>query len=118
MTARSHRRSSGQRRWHRLSAFYAYAYPAASGFRGASVRPDAACWHDGLSEFILPYEAVQSASDPDGALMAFLVSTYEAAADLGGWDRGLWSACRAAASGAPPDAELANKVPLSDRRKG
>ena len=70
-------------------AFYAYAYPAPSGFRNAPVRPDAAFWLDGLSEFILPYEAVQSAPDPDAALMAFLVSTYEAAADLGGWDREL-----------------------------
>ena len=68
-------------------AFYAYAYPAPSGFRAASVRPDTAFWHEGLSEFILPYEAVQAAADPDEALMAFLVSTYEAAADLGHWDR-------------------------------
>lgn len=70
-------------------AFYAYAYPAPNGFRGATVQPAAAFWHEGLSEFVLPYEAVQSASDPDDALMAFLVSTYEAAADLGGWDRDL-----------------------------
>lgn len=70
-------------------AFYAYAYPAPNGYRAAAVRPDAAFWHEGLSEFILPYEAVQSATDPDEALMAFLVSTYEAAADLGGWDRDL-----------------------------
>ena len=70
-------------------AFYAYAYPAPNSFRGATVQPAAAFWDDGLSEFVLPYEAVQSASDPDDALMAFLVSTYEAAADLGGWDRDL-----------------------------
>lgn len=70
-------------------AFYAYAYPTPGGYRGAQVRPDAAFWHDGLSEFILPYDAVQAAKDPDEALMAFLVSTYEAAADLGGWDRDL-----------------------------
>ena len=70
-------------------AFYAYAYPAPGGYRAASVQPDAAFWHEGLSEFVLPYDAVQSAVDPDGALMAFLVSTYEAAADLGGWDRDL-----------------------------
>jgi predicted GNAT family acetyltransferase len=70
-------------------AFYAYAYPTPNGFRGASVRPDAAFWHDGLSEFILPYGAVQSAANPGEALMAFLISTYEAAADLGGWDRDL-----------------------------
>ncbi|MDQ0314921.1 DUF5996 family protein [Amorphus orientalis] len=70
-------------------AFYAYAYPTPGGFRAASVRPDAAFWHEGMSEFVLPYEAVQSAADPDAALMDFLVSTYEAAADLGGWDRDL-----------------------------
>ena len=71
------------------AAFYAYAYPAPGGFRAASVRPDTAFWHEGLSEFILPYDAVQSAADPDEALMAFLVSTYEAAAELGRWDRDL-----------------------------
>lgn len=69
--------------------FYAYAYPAPAGYRSAVVRPAAAAWHDGLSEFVLPYEAVRSAPDPDGALMDFLSSTYEAAADLGGWDRDL-----------------------------
>ncbi|PYE21798.1 putative GNAT family acetyltransferase [Rhizobium sp. PP-CC-3A-592] len=68
-------------------AFYAYAYPAPGGFRAASVQPEAAFWHEGLSEFILPYEAVQAAADPEEALMAFLVSTYDAAAELGGWDR-------------------------------
>jgi predicted GNAT family acetyltransferase len=68
-------------------AFYSYAYPAPSGFRAARIQPEAAFWHEGLSEFILPYDAVQSAADPDAALTAFLVSTYEAAADLGQWDR-------------------------------
>lgn len=70
-------------------AFHAYAYPAPGGYRGASVRPEAAFWNEGLSEFVLPYDAVQTASDPDAALMAFLVSTYAAAADLGEWDRDL-----------------------------
>ena len=70
-------------------AFYAYAYPTPTGFRSAAVRPDAAFWHDAMGEFILPYEAVQSAADPDGALLAFLASTYEATADLAGWDRDL-----------------------------
>ncbi|HEX7718240.1 MAG TPA: DUF5996 family protein [Woeseiaceae bacterium] len=68
-------------------AFYAYAYPAPGGYRSAPVEPDAAFWHEGLSEFILPYDAVQSAEDGDAALLAFLRSTYEAAADLGRWDR-------------------------------
>lgn len=94
--------------------FYAYAYPAPNGFRAATVRPDAAFWHDGLSEFILPYEAVQSAGNPDKALMAFLVSTYEAAADLGGWDRDLLEA----AHGAPrqvrvPDPALPKEAPAA-----
>lgn len=70
-------------------AFYAYAYPAPGGYRAAPVQPEAAFWHEGLSEFILPYDAVRAATDPDAALMAFLVSTYEAAADLGQWERDL-----------------------------
>ena len=70
-------------------AFYAYAYPTPDGYRSASVQPAAAFWHEGLSEFILPYEAVRSAEDGDWALLAFLNSTYEAAAVLGRWDRDL-----------------------------
>ncbi|MDF2765780.1 MAG: hypothetical protein K0S81_2774 [Rhodospirillales bacterium] len=69
------------------AAFYAYAYPTPAGFDSAPVRPAGAYFHQGLSEFILPYEAVRRAEDPDAALMQFLQSTYEAAADLGGWDR-------------------------------
>lgn len=70
-------------------AFYAYAYPTPSGFRSAPVQPDAAFWHEGLSEFVLPYEAVHAAEDGDATLLAFLKSTYEAAAELGRWDRDL-----------------------------
>ncbi|WP_029619640.1 DUF5996 family protein [Pseudorhizobium marinum] len=68
-------------------AFYAYAYPEPAGFRAARIRPEAAFWQEGLSEFVLPYGAVQSSADPAAILFEFLVSTYEAAADLGGWDR-------------------------------
>jgi hypothetical protein len=71
------------------AAFYAYAYPAPEGFGDAPVEPAAAAWHDGLSEFILPYDAVRAAADGDAALLAFLQSTYLAAATLGGWDRDL-----------------------------
>ena len=70
-------------------AFYAYAYPSPGNYRAAAVQPEAAFWHEALSEFVLPYDAVRSSADPDKALMAFLVSTYEAAAELGGWDREL-----------------------------
>lgn len=68
-------------------AFYSYAYPAPDGFTQARVKPGAAYFHDKLGEFILPYEAVRTARDPEATLMDFLQSTYEAAADLGKWDR-------------------------------
>jgi hypothetical protein len=38
-------------------------------------------------EFILPYEAVRTAARRDEMLLAFFRSTYDAAADLLGWDR-------------------------------
>jgi hypothetical protein len=67
-------------------AFYSYAYPAPAGFAEAPVRPAAARFDTGLGEFVLPYEAVRTAADPAATLMAFLESTYRAAADLGRWD--------------------------------
>ena len=69
------------------AAFYAYAYPEPDGFREYPVRPQAACYHQALGEFILPYEAVRTADEPDTAVLEFLQSSYEAAADLAGWDR-------------------------------
>jgi hypothetical protein len=69
-------------------AFYSYAYPEPSGFRTAKVRPDAAFFGEALGEFILPYDAVRTAADPDTALLDFLQSTYEAAAIAAKWDRG------------------------------
>lgn len=68
-------------------AFYSYAYPAPDGFADAPVKPDAAFFSKDLGEFILPYEAVRTATDPDEALLQFLQSTYEAAANAGEWDR-------------------------------
>jgi hypothetical protein len=68
-------------------AFYAYAYPEPDGFRSAAVLPGSAHYDEGLGQFLLPYEAVRTAPDPDRALLAFLQSTYVAAADLGRWDR-------------------------------
>ncbi|TDL81074.1 hypothetical protein E2L08_06955 [Palleronia sediminis] len=82
------------------AAFYAYAYPAPEGFDASRVEPAAARWDEGLGEFLLPYEAVQSAEDPAATLMAFLRSTYDAAADLGGWDRAALD-CRIGVPGVP-----------------
>ncbi|XIA66580.1 DUF5996 family protein [Bradyrhizobium sp. TZ2] len=68
-------------------AFYSYAYPEPPGFRAAKVRPDAAVFSEAAGEFILPYDAVRRAGDPDQALLDFLHSTYEAAAISAKWDR-------------------------------
>ena len=68
-------------------AYYSYAYPAPEGFAAARVQPAQAFFSSELSEFILPYDAVHTASDPERALMEFLESTYAAAAELGHWDR-------------------------------
>ncbi|MBW4489745.1 MAG: hypothetical protein KME12_18335 [Trichocoleus desertorum ATA4-8-CV12] len=67
--------------------FYAYAYPGPEGFRDYVIQPVEAFYSPDLQEFVLPYAALQQATDPDAMLLAFLQSTYEAAADLGGWDR-------------------------------
>jgi Family of unknown function (DUF5996) len=69
------------------AAFYAYIYPEPAGFKDAPVKPAEAYYHQELGEFILPYEKVRQAPDPDKAVMDFLQSTYQAAADLAGWDR-------------------------------
>ncbi len=69
------------------AAFYSYAYPAPEGFAAAKVRPADAFFAKELGEFILPYDAVRTAADPKAALMEFLQSTYDAAADLAKWDR-------------------------------
>jgi hypothetical protein len=68
-------------------AFYSYSYPEPQGFRVAKVRPESAFFSEALGEFILPYEAVRTAADPDKALLDFLQSTYEAAAIAANWDR-------------------------------
>jgi uncharacterized protein DUF5996 len=69
------------------AVFYSYAYPEPAGFRDAAVSPQQARYDPTLGEFLLPYEAVRTAPDPEAALMAFLSSTYDAAADAAGWDR-------------------------------
>ena len=68
-------------------SFYSYAYPTPPGFAEAKAAPPGARFDAALGEFLLPYDEVRRADDPDAALLAFLQSTYEAAADLGGWDR-------------------------------
>jgi len=68
-------------------AYYAYSAPAPPGFAAAVVRPAAAVYNQDLGEFILPYEAVRTAADPDAALLDFTRSTYAVGATLANWDR-------------------------------
>ncbi len=67
--------------------FYSYAYPTPEGFADYPVQPEAARFDMALGEFLLPYADVIASDDPEGMLMAFLQSTYAAAADTGNWDR-------------------------------
>ena len=69
------------------AAFYSYAYPEPEGFGARRAEPSQAYFHPEAREFFLPYDAVRTAQDPDATLLAFLQSTYEAAAESGAWDR-------------------------------
>ena len=68
--------------------FYSYAYPEPVGFADARIRPDGGSYHSSLREFVLPYDAMRAAADPEAALIEFADSSYVAAADLARWDRG------------------------------
>jgi uncharacterized protein DUF5996 len=70
------------------ACFYSYAYPAPPDFKKAAVQPAEASFSDTLGEFLLPYDVVRLSPDPDATLLAFLQSTYEAAANTAKWDRG------------------------------
>jgi hypothetical protein len=69
------------------AAFYAYAYPEPSGFGEQRVAPAAAYYDATLHEFLLPYDAVRRDDHAEARILDFLESTYDAAADLGDWDR-------------------------------
>jgi hypothetical protein len=68
-------------------AFYAYAYPEPDGYKDRPVQPEAAFYSPEMGLFLLRYDDVRAAADPDAALLAFFRSTHAAAADLAGWDR-------------------------------
>jgi hypothetical protein len=67
--------------------FYSYAYPAPADFAEWQVVPESAFFDQTLGEFVLPYRAVREADDPVTTLLAFFRSTYEAASELGKWNR-------------------------------
>jgi hypothetical protein len=68
-------------------AFYVYAYPEPAGYGDTRLATAGASYHKDLGQFILPYDAVRQARDPDALLLGFLQETYEAAANLAKWDR-------------------------------
>src|SRR5215472_8014805 len=70
-----------------LPVFYSYAYPEPKGFAAAKIDPDTASYQPNLREFILPYDAVRTAEAPDEVLLKFAQSAYDAASELGKWDR-------------------------------
>jgi Family of unknown function (DUF5996) len=67
--------------------YYAYMAPEPAGYADAAVQPAAASYSQALGEYVLPYDAVRTAADPDATLLDFLQSAYEAGATLAGWDR-------------------------------
>jgi hypothetical protein len=67
--------------------FYSYAYPEPPGYAEYSIAPAQAYFDKSFGEFVLPYGAMRQSADPDEALLQFLQSTYEAAANCAKWDR-------------------------------
>ena len=70
-------------------AYYAFTYPKPLGIEKAATRPGSASWNEGLGLFLLDYDDVRAADNPVSTLLEFLNSTYEAGAELSGWDRAL-----------------------------
>ena len=69
------------------AAFYVYAYPEPPGYGDIQLRTPDAFYDKALGQFILPYDAVSQAADPDALLLGFLQETYDGAAKLAHWDR-------------------------------
>jgi hypothetical protein len=89
------------------ASFYSYAYPTPAQFRERAVQPREAYFSEELGQFLLPYEAVRRAPDPDTTLLAFLQSTYEAAARSAGWDKAL--ECAEGVPGVPRETQAAER---------
>jgi hypothetical protein len=90
-------------------AFYSYAYPAPGSFADQPIRPAEAFYSEQFRQFLLPYEAVRTAADPDVTLLAFLEDTYTAAATLADWDPSIAVTPQAPArtvTGTQPQADL------------
>jgi hypothetical protein len=67
--------------------FYSYTYPEPQEYKSYPVQPSQAYYNQDMGEFILPYDSIRNATNSDKNLLAFLHSTYDAAAITGHWDR-------------------------------
>lgn len=67
--------------------FYAYAYPSPTDYERQNTLPKEDFWSDDMGEFFFKYDDVRTSENPEKYLMSFLKSTYDAAANLGNWNR-------------------------------
>jgi hypothetical protein len=72
---------------HNAPSFYGYIYPQPAGAEKLPIRPHQASWSTQLSEWVFPYAAVRSSSDPKAAVSAFIDSIYEQCFAAAGWKR-------------------------------
>ena len=72
---------------HPFPLFYSYAYPEPESFADTLILPEGAFYSRELGEFVLPYDVVRASGAPEETLVTFLQTTYEAAAELGRWNR-------------------------------
>jgi hypothetical protein len=80
------------------AAFYAYAHPAPEGFAGARLEPAAARWDEELGDYLLDWNDVRGAEDPEATALRFARSAFRHACAVCGWDAEL----AASAEGDPP----------------
>lgn len=80
--------------------FYSYTYPTPAGFKNFTVQPADAFFSEALGEYLLPYDTVRTSPSPETALLSFLQTTYEAAAQCANWDRAALE-CTPGAPGVP-----------------
>ena len=71
------------------AAFYAYAHPAPEGFGDGAIEPEAARWDGELGEYVLDWDDVVAAADPQALALRFLRSAFAHACTVCRWDPGL-----------------------------
>lgn len=67
-------------------AFYSFTYPQPEGIESARVSPSISRWDSTMGEFLFDYDDLRNSNDPDGDLLSFFESTYQAGAERAGWD--------------------------------